>query len=163
MGPDAIPDQSKSDGGYCEANRDIGRGQSNGEDISCVYAEPKQKRGDGLDQTQRPGKKHKCQFCALTGVHEKGKDCPAFGKKCYKCHKWNHCSSVCNSGNNGSHKPRKQKPGRVEKGRITKTTEHAESSSSDDEFFSQTAEHLAQAKKMRETGKDGGNYPELLQ
>ena len=59
--------------------RDMGSGQSNAEDISRVYAEPKQEHGNGLDQ--RPGKKHKCQFCGLTGVHEKGKDCPAFGKK----------------------------------------------------------------------------------
>ena len=36
--------------------------------------------------------------------------------------------------------------------------EHAESTSSDDEVFSQAAEHLAQAKKIREIGKDGGNY-----
>ena len=93
-------------------------GQSNAEDISRVYAEqqePKQEHGDGLDRTQRPGKKHKCQFCGLTGVHEKGKDCPAFGKKCHKCHKWNHFSSVCKSGNNRGYKPRKQKPGRAKK------------------------------------------------
>ena len=152
--------------------RDMGSGQSNAEDISRVYAEqqkPKQEHGDGLDQTQRPGKKHKCQFCGLTGVHEKGKDCPAFGKKCHKCHKWNHFSSVCKSGNNRGYKPRKQKPGGAKKKRIKKTTadhaefrssddEHAESTSSDDEFFSQAAEHLAQAKKISQIGKDGCNY-----
>ena len=75
---------------------------------------------------------------------------------------------MCKSGNNRSHKPRKQKPGRGKKGRIKKTTEHpestssndehAESTSSDDEFFSQAAKHLAQAKKIREIGKDRGNY-----
>lgn len=98
--------------------RDMGTGQSIAEDISRVYAEqqePKREHGDGLDRTLRPGKKHKCQFCGLTGVHEKGKDCPAFGKKCHKCHKWNHFSSVCKSGNDRSYKPRKQKPGRVKK------------------------------------------------
>lgn len=54
--------------------RDMGSGQSNAEDISRLYAEqqePKQEHGDGLDRTLRPGKKHKCQFCGLTGVHEK--------------------------------------------------------------------------------------------
>ena len=85
---------------------------------------------------------------------------------------------MCKSGNNRSHKPRKQKTGRGKKGRIKKTTEHAESTNSDDEhaeskcpddkhaesiksdeeFFSQAAEQLAQAKKIREIGKDGGNY-----
>ena len=142
--------------------RDMGSGQSNAEDISRVYAEqqePKQEHGDGLDRTRRPGKKHKCQFCRLAGVHEKGKDCPAFGKKCHKCHKWNHFSSVCKSGNNRSYKHRKQKPGRAKKRMIKKTTaDHAESTSSDDEFSSQAAKHLAQAKKIIQIGKDSGNY-----
>ena len=55
------------------------------------------------------------------------------------------------------------------KKRIKKTTadhaeftslddEHAEPTSSDDEFFSQAAEHLAQAKKISQIGKDVGNY-----
>ena len=82
--------------------RDMGSGQSNAEDISRVYAEqqePRQEHGDG------PGKKHKCQFCGLTGVHDKGTDCPAFGKKCHKCHKWNNFSSLCESGNNRGNKP----------------------------------------------------------
>ena len=82
--------------------RDMGSRQSNAEDISLVYAEqqePKQEHGDGLDRTRRPGKKHiKCQFCGLAGVHEKGKDCPAFGKKCHKCHKWNHFSLCASLG-----------------------------------------------------------------
>ena len=68
-------------------------------------------------------------------------------------------SSVRNSGNNGSCKHRKQKPGRAKNRRIKKTTaDHTESTSSDDEFFSQAAEHLAQGKKISQIGKDSGNY-----
>ena len=49
-----------------------------------------------------------------------------------------------------------RKPGRGRpRGRIKKTTEDAESTSSDDEFFGQAAEHLAQAKKV---GRDGCKY-----
>ena len=38
------------------------------------------------------------------------------------------------------------------------TADYDESTSSDDECFSQAAEHLAQAKKIRQIGKGGGNY-----
>ena len=142
--------------------RDKGSGQRNADDISRVYAEQrklKQEHGEGLDRTPRPGKKHKCQFCGMTGVHEKGKDCPAIGKKCHKCHKWNHFSSVCKSGDTRNYKARKQKPGRAGKRRIKKlTTDNVEATSRDDEFFSHAAEHLARAVKIRQIGKDGGNY-----
>ena len=50
---------------------------------------------------------------------------------------------------------RGQKPSRGRnRGRIKKTTEDAESTKSDDEVFGQAAEHLAQAKKV----KDGNDY-----
>ena len=48
-----------------------------------------------------------------------------------------------------------------EKRKIKTTTEHAESTSSDDEVVSQ-AEHLAQAKKMRQIGKDDGYYRSVV-
>ena len=52
-----------------------------------------------------------------------------------------------------SNRFRKQKPGkRKVKRRIKKTTEAGESTSSDDEFFGQAAEHLSQVKKVREIG-----------
>ena len=48
---------------------------------------------------------------------------------------------------------RKQKPGKGKvKRRITKTAEAGESTSSDDEFFGQAAEHLLQAKKVKQIG-----------
>ena len=89
----------------------------------------------------------------MTGVHEKGRDCPAYGKKCRKCHKWNHYSSVCKFEGSHGQNFRGRKPGRGRtRGTIKKTTEDAESTSSDDEFFGQAAEHLAQAKKVRRDG-----------
>ena len=58
--PDAVPASRTVD--IAREVRDMGSGQSNAEDISRVFAE------------QRPGKKHKCQFCGLNGDHEKGKE-----------------------------------------------------------------------------------------
>ena len=73
-------------------------------------------------------------------------DYPAFGKKCHKCHKWNHFAVVCKSKSN---RFRKQKPGKVKvKRRIKKTTEAGE-------FFGQAAEHLLQAKKVNQLGGVG--------
>ena len=95
----------------------------------------------------------KCGFCVLPSAHVKGKDCPAFGMKCNKCHKWNHFAVVCKSQSN---RFRKQKPskGKVKR-RVKKTTEAGESTSSDDEFFGQAAEHLLEAKKVKQIGGVG--------
>ena len=70
----------------------------------------------------------------------KGKDCPAIGKKCNNCHAWYHFAVVCKSQSN---RFRKHKRGK-------KTTEAGESTSFNDEFFRQVAEHLLQAKKVKE-------------
>ena len=101
-----------------------------------------------ISGSQHQMKPWKCGFCGLLGAHVKGKDCPAFGKKCNECRKWNHFVVVCKSQSN---RFRKQKPGKGKvKRRIKKTTEVVESTSSDDEFFKQAAEHLSQAKKVKQ-------------
>ena len=41
--------------------------------------------------------KQPCGCCGQTDTHEKGKNCSVFGKKCMKCQKFNHFSSVCKS------------------------------------------------------------------
>ena len=106
-----------------------------------------------ISGSQHQMKPWKCGFGGLIGAHVKGKDCPAFGKKCNKCHKWNHFAVVCKSQ---SSRFRKQKPGKGKvKRRIKKTTEAGESTSSDDEFFGQAAEHLSQAKKVKQIGGVG--------
>ena len=94
-----------------------------------------------ISGSQYQMKPWKCGFCGLLGAHVKEKDCPAFGKKCNKCHKWNHFAVVCKFQSN---RFRKQKPGKVKvRRRIKNTTEGEESTSSDDEFFGQAAEHLS--------------------
>ena len=36
-----------------------------------------------------------CSYCGLTGVHPKGRNCPAYGVQCETCRKYNHFTSVC--------------------------------------------------------------------
>ena len=36
-----------------------------------------------------------CGYCGLYGVHPKGWACPAFGKRCYRCHKIDHFAVAC--------------------------------------------------------------------
>ncbi|CAC5398868.1 unnamed protein product [Mytilus coruscus] len=50
---------------------------------------------------QSPNFANKCKNCG--GKHERRK-CPAFGKQCNKCHKYNHFVSVCLSSNKSTKK-----------------------------------------------------------
>ena len=45
--------------------------------------------------------KSKCSFCGYQHVLGKN-NCPAYGKKCRKCHKWNHFKACCNEKRGGS-------------------------------------------------------------
>ena len=36
-----------------------------------------------------------CGYCGLSGVHIKGRGCPAYSKRCYKCNKSDHFAVVC--------------------------------------------------------------------
>ena len=36
-----------------------------------------------------------CGYCGLSGVHIKGRGCPAYSKRCYKCNKRDHFAVVC--------------------------------------------------------------------
>ena len=119
-------------------------GMNKGNHASHVQSVP------AIRGSQRQLKPWQCGFCGLTGAHVKGEDCPAFGKKCNKCHKWNHLAVMCKSQGN---RFRKQKPGKGKvKRRVKKTAEGANSTSSDDESFRQATEHLSQAKKVTQIG-----------
>lgn len=49
-----------------------------------------------------------CRYCGKNQRHPRKEDCPAWGKKCNKCTKPNHFSSVCKSSNpSGFNKPGK--------------------------------------------------------
>ena len=109
--------------------------------------------------------KQPCRYCRQTGTREESKNCPAYGKKCMKCQKFNHFSSVCKSkGPPNSKKWQEQRPNHNppenpgHKRCIKKTTEEEEdadnSKSSDDEFFCQAVRRLKQAKKIKAAGED---------
>ena len=109
--------------------------------------------------------KQPCGYCGQTDTHEEGKNCPAYGKKCIKCQKFNHFSSVCKSkgphnSKKGNEQKRDHKPpeNSRHKRRVKRTTEEEEdadnSTSSDDEFFCQAVRHLRQVKKIKTDGED---------
>jgi hypothetical protein len=97
---------------------------------------------------------NQCGYCGLTGAHRDGQNCPAYGKKCGKCHRWNHYTSVCKSGMHGGGRDsgERNNPSRREsytwRGRqqrqIKKTTEQRDDSdiSSDGEYFDQKVKHI---------------------
>jgi hypothetical protein len=65
---------------------------------------------------------HQCQYCGYD--HRKGDNCPAFGKRCRKCNKENHFSSVCRSVGTPRVDSEKQGTGQNhQSGRIKRTTE----------------------------------------
>ena len=37
----------------------------------------------------------RCNYCGVLGVHIKGRGCPAYSKRCYKCNKRDHLAVVC--------------------------------------------------------------------
>ena len=107
--------------------------------------------------------KQPCGCCGQTDTHEEGKNCPAYGKKCIKCQRFNHFSSVCKSkGQDNSKKGNKQKRDHKppvnprHKRRVKRTTEEDadNSTSSDDEFFFQAVRHMKQVKKIKTDGED---------
>lgn len=110
-------------------------------------------KNDGKDKKKQP-----CGYCGQTGTHKEGKNCPAYGKKCIKCQKFNHFSSVCkfrgppNSKKSHGHKHSRKPPETSrDKHRVKRTTEEDadNSTSSDDEFFCQAVRHLKQVKKIK--------------
>ena len=52
------------------------------------------KRGDEQSKWNQTIVGKKCRFC---GKIHKPRECPAYGKECYKCHKKNHWASCCMS------------------------------------------------------------------
>ena len=75
-----------------------------------------------------------CNYCGKTGKHPPGKNCPAYGKKCTVCGRYNHFQKVCRFKKNDSGNSAGQKK------HVKKTEE--ENGSSEDEFFGQVVHHL---------------------
>ncbi|KAL9952955.1 hypothetical protein ACROYT_G040288 [Oculina patagonica] len=81
-------------------------------------------------------------YCGKTGTHTPGRNCPAYGKQCLKCGKYNHYASCCTTGA----QPQERR------GQIKKTTEAEETSSGSDDdyiYLQETAQHLHRVKKIR--------------
>ena len=122
-----------------------------------------EKRHSPKDKQSGKGKQP-CGYCGQTGTHEEGKNCPAYGKKCMKCQKFNHFSLVCKSkgphnSKKGNDQKRDHKPPENSRHqrRVKRTTEGEDadnSTSSDDEFFCQAVRHLKQVKKIKTDGED---------
>ena len=95
-------------------------------------------------KTEKP-----CYYCGNTGTHKPGKDCPAYGKQCLKCGKFNHFAKCCNRA------AQKEKPeSNRDQQRVKKTTESSSDSSSDEEFLRQATSHIdRRAKNVRSGGK----------
>ena len=90
------------------------------------------------------------QLCSNCGyeVHLEGKSCPAFGKRCNICSKYNHFAAVCRSEKGRYTQSTSRQPGRSNwnqrKHRIKKTTETDQDSeaSSDEEFLAKSIAHM---------------------
>ena len=106
------------------------------------------------DGKQKFDKSPPCNYCGLTGVHSKGKNCPASGKKCNKCQRWNHFANVCRADTPTKQTEAPQQSttsqrygkSKYKKNQVKKTTaeEEENQTSSDDEFFDQAVKHLKQ-------------------
>ena len=89
-----------------------------------------------------------CSYCGLTGVHRKGRNCPAYGAQCEICNKYDHFTYVCrfngrkHDAETKSHRSNQDE--HVRKWRIKKAKEeHLESdTSSDEEFIEKSASHM---------------------
>ena len=78
--------------------------------MSCMrHMPPEQKvvRGDSpyvkrqtFQQRKSKNISERCNYCGLSGVHIKGRGCPAYHKRCYKCNKRDHFAVVCRTKQN---------------------------------------------------------------
>ncbi len=95
-----------------------------------------------------------CSYCGRSGVHKPGENCPAYGKQCNKCKRYNHFASVCRTQTEdqpGKERKSKKKSYKKENHDVKKATEVQDSTSSDDEFIGKVNTHL----KIRKIKKSG--------
>ena len=52
-------------------------------------------RRHGFKQTCINYEDSPCGYCGLSGVHIKGRGCPSYSKRCYRCDKRDHFAVVC--------------------------------------------------------------------
>ena len=91
-----------------------------------------------IDNSGTYFKSETCSYCGLTGVHPKGRNCPAYGVQCEICNKYDHFTSVCRFNRRKQDAETKLLKGNhyehVRKWRIkTAKEDHSESDTSSDE------------------------------
>ena len=125
--------------------------------VARVWEQPNRRgkqpsRGARRDRGRMQRGGSACTYCGLTGVHEPGRNCPAYGKTCLKCKGTNHFANACNRSED---QPKEQKPQEKKQQRekkkpqVRRTAEESESTSSDDDYFDQTVKHLARVKHVK--------------
>ena len=122
-----------------------------------LQSRPKQHQWKGHKTKSNEKRDEKpCHYCGKSGDHKPGQNCPAYGKQCLKCGKYNHFAKCCKSNpskettesNKGTKPQQKQR----QQQRVKKTTDSSEDS--DDGFLQQTARHLNyEAKRVRSSNK----------
>ena len=100
------------------------------------------RNSDGGERDQR---EEPCNYCGLSGAHEKGRNCPAYGAQCEICNKFDHYSSVCRANTSPTDEmyalPRTH--GHHQKRKVMKAEKtYCSSESSDDEFLAKSIGHL---------------------
>ena len=108
-------------------------------------------------------------YCSRCDHHMAGNNCPAYGKQCRNCLKWNHFAKVCRSqqgdyGNGSSYISREdwkqQQQEKPQMKSIKDTTEEDldSSTSSDDDYFHYAVmKHLGQIRKVHTVGSNTTN------
>lgn len=94
-----ILNRSCPNGGYFTSSKQ----HENSDDVKKL-GQHRERRRPGRARPEN-WKKQPCHYCGLTGNHPEGKNCPAYGKRCSQCQRFNHFAAVCSAGG----KDRKQK------------------------------------------------------
>ncbi|XP_064617193.1 uncharacterized protein LOC135481275 [Liolophura sinensis] len=85
-------------------------------------------RKNAKPSSNKPHSKY-CRYCGYAYPHPEGKTCPAKGKACGFCHKFNHFESVCRQKKRQQHDT-----GKFESVKQVRSAAHLADSSSDDEY-----------------------------
>ena len=113
--------------------------------IAKVEERSRNWRSRNADICERGQTAEPCNYCGLSGVHNRGRNCPAYGVQCETCKKFDHFSSVCRR-NMSPKDARYSLPmthGHHHQKKVMKAEEtYTSSESSDDEFLAQSIGHL---------------------
>ena len=96
MEPMPISDQSRPDRGHTFTNAKYESIAMDKNQIAMVNSYKKSRRNvTNKYQNLSDIMAQPCAYCGLSGIHPKGIDCPAYGRRCNICFKLNHFPTVC--------------------------------------------------------------------